>query len=325
MKTEQKWIIGDCLDLLPGIPDKSVSLIVTDPPYNVLQLEWDAIKINWELLASEFHRILKPKGSIYIFGQMPMIFEIYSSFIRYFKFKQDLVWYKNRGFCLCDTIFTKYHENILYFIKAINQRLIDFGKYIKEKRIQKGISLKQIGDLCNERWYHRGGHLYFETGLSLPSWTQYLKLKEVLDLDNRFDDLYDKATFNFEEIKTIGDRYTIEREGQKLYGVKSNMGKHVSINKGLRNPKTVLEYPVIQGGDEYYGHATQKPLKLIEYLVKASSNEGDLICDPFLGSGTTLEACMNTNRNCIGFEISNEWEPHYRKRLRSDNTKLDAY
>ena len=54
-------------------------------------------------------------------------------------------------------------------------------------------------------------------------------------------------------------------------------------------------------------HPTQKPVELIEYLVKTYSNEGDLILDNCMGSGTTAVACINTNRNFIGFEITNEY------------------
>jgi len=69
-------------------------------------------------------------------------------------------------------------------------------------------------------------------------------------------------------------------------------------------------------------HQNQKPLKLIEQIINISSNEGDMLLDPFCGSGTILEASLNTNRNCIGIDISDEWVPHYRKRLKSDNSKL---
>ena len=62
-------------------------------------------------------------------------------------------------------------------------------------------------------------------------------------------------------------------------------------------------------------HPTQKPLKLIKYLVKTYTRKGDTVHDSCLGSGTILEACKNLNRNCIGFEISNEWEYNYYTRL----------
>ena len=69
-------------------------------------------------------------------------------------------------------------------------------------------------------------------------------------------------------------------------------------------------------------HEAEKPLDLIEWLIKTYTNEGDTVHDSCLGSGTTLEACMNTNRKCIGFEISDEWETHYDKRLKIGNSKL---
>jgi DNA modification methylase len=50
-------------------------------------------------------------------------------------------------------------------------------------------------------------------------------------------------------------------------------------------------------------HPTEKPLKLFQYLVETSSNEGQTVLDPCMGSGTTAIACMNTNRNFIGFEL----------------------
>ena len=54
-------------------------------------------------------------------------------------------------------------------------------------------------------------------------------------------------------------------------------------------------------------HPTEKPLKLFEYLVNVSSNPGDLILDPFMGSGTTAEAALKNGRNFIGFDISQEY------------------
>lgn len=73
-------------------------------------------------------------------------------------------------------------------------------------------------------------------------------------------------------------------------------------------------------------HQNEKPVKLIEQIVTVSSNVDDVVLDPFLGSGTTLEACRNLDRNCIGFELSDEWVQHYGKRLMSGNTKLtDAW
>lgn len=78
-------------------------------------------------------------------------------------------------------------------------------------------------------------------------------------------------------------------------------------------------------GKEKRIHPTQKPTPLFMWILKKYSNPTDLILDPFMGSGTTLEACRNTNRNCIGFEISNEWEKYYAKRCMKNIPQLENY
>jgi adenine-specific DNA-methyltransferase len=307
---------GDCMELLKKLPSNSVDCIITDPPYNVLALDWDKQEVDWKALAEEFYRVLKVNGCIYIFGQMPMINLVFVELSKKFKFKQDLVWYKNRGFSLVNTIFTKYHENILFFVKGNEEILKSFGKRIKEKRLELGISLKQIGELCDEKWYHRGGHMYYETGLACPTKEQYDKLMKVLGLDiEEFNFLFDRPTFNFEDIKLDGEPYKITRKEQKVYGVKSNMGEFTQINNGKRNPKTVLEYPIIQSGKEYFGHPTQKPKDLIKYLIQSCSNENDIILDPFMGSGTTAKACEELNRRWVGAELDENYISMINKRL----------
>ena len=72
-------------------------------------------------------------------------------------------------------------------------------------------------------------------------------------------------------------------------------------------------------------HPTQKPTPLFTWILEKYSKEGDLICDPFLGAGTTLEACRKTNRNCIGFEISDEWEKYYPHRAMTHTPTLESY
>lgn len=63
-------------------------------------------------------------------------------------------------------------------------------------------------------------------------------------------------------------------------------------------------------------HPTQKPLYAMEWLIKRLSNEGDLILDGFIGSGTTAIACLNTNRNYIGFELD---EGYYKEAIKRIN------
>ena len=77
-------------------------------------------------------------------------------------------------------------------------------------------------------------------------------------------------------------------------------------------PKMVIEFSnVIQGTV----HPTQKPLDLMEYLIKTYTNEGDLVLDNCMGSGTTGVACQNTNRNFIGFELDETYFNIAKERL----------
>ena len=107
-----------------------------------------------------------------------------------------------------------------------------------------------------------------------------------------------KYTFNLDAI----------RVPQKYYRSINNM-------RGA-NPGDVWEFSHIhycQGNRQ--NHPTQKPEGLIERMVLASSNEGDLVIDPFSGSGTTLRVCQQLNRNCIGIELNDEYVKATKKRL----------
>ena len=97
------------------------------------------------------------------------------------------------------------------------------------------------------------------------------------------------------------------RTGFKPYTVKkghhgTNYGTDVgaiTVSNGERYPLTVLK----ENRDKERLHPTQKPVALFEYLIKTYTNEGETVLDNCMGSGTTAIACMNTNRNYIGFEL----------------------
>jgi len=80
-------------------------------------------------------------------------------------------------------------------------------------------------------------------------------------------------------------------------------GKAKPIND--MSSKTIVEIKNINGKNKL--HATEKPIDLLEIYIKNSSNEGDIILDPFMGSGSTAVACINTGRNYLGFEIDEEY------------------
>lgn len=74
---------------------------------------------------------------------------------------------------------------------------------------------------------------------------------------------------------------------------------------GKRNPRSVVYFKTAENEGKW--HPTQKPIALFEYLIKTYSNEGDVVLDNCMGSGTTAIACINTGRNYIGFELEEEY------------------
>jgi len=88
--------------------------------------------------------------------------------------------------------------------------------------------------------------------------------------------------------------------------------KHRDNPEGSRYPKTVLKFKQEKGL-----HPTQKPVELMEYLIKTYSNEGDTVLDNTMGSGTTGVACVKTNRNFIGIESDREYYTLAEQRIQS--------
>jgi DNA modification methylase len=86
----------------------------------------------------------------------------------------------------------------------------------------------------------------------------------------------------------------------EVYG--SAKSKHRDNPEGSRYPKTVLRFKQEKGL-----HPTQKPVEMMEYLIRTYSNEGETILDCTMGSGTTGVACVNTGRNFVGMESNGEY------------------
>lgn len=82
---------------------------------------------------------------------------------------------------------------------------------------------------------------------------------------------------------------------------------------GKSRHSDILEFNRVPGNALIHSH--QKPLDLIEFLIKKSSNENEIILDPFMGSGTTAIAAMNTNRRFIGFELDEDYFNLSNKRI----------
>ena len=222
--------LGDCLEVMKTIEDKSIDAIICDLPYGTTACKWDSV-IPFEPLWEQYKRIIKDNGAIVLFGGQPFTSALISS--NYKMFKYEWIWKKNipTGFTMAKTSPMKLHENIIVFS---NGRLT----------------------------YNTKGN--------------YLK---------------------FNPQKTKRDKPI------KGYAVKSDFLNDTTFDKKERiythkNPVSIIEYKKIKNGL----HPTQKPLELIEYLIKTYTNEGDTVLDNTMGSGTTMVACKNLNRNGIGIE-----------------------
>jgi|TARA_R110001606_G_scaffold387831_1_gene552787 site-specific DNA-methyltransferase (adenine-specific) len=115
--------------------------------------------------------------------------------------------------------------------------------------------------------------------------------------------------------------YTPNKEGVKTYGktrkdFKYNEGREIPIDKGY--PKNLLHIKTVGTNTKNKRfHPTQKPLELMEYLINTYTNEGETVLDNTMGSGTTMVACKNLNRNGIGIEKDEKYFKIAQERINS--------
>lgn len=98
-------------------------------------------------------------------------------------------------------------------------------------------------------------------------------------------------------------------------------GKKKGGTFNLRCKNSVIKYPC----GEHDIHPTQKPVDMFRYLIQASSNENDVVLDPFMGSGTTAIACIREKRNFIGFELNTEYYEKAVKRIEKEQAQLSLF
>ena len=90
---------------------------------------------------------------------------------------------------------------------------------------------------------------------------------------------------------------------------------------GRRNPLTILSFP----RDGNREHPTQKPVELLEYLIKTYTDEGDLVLDNCMGSGSTGVACKNLNRDFVGIELDRKYYEIAKERIYGTDRETDKY
>ena len=103
-----------------------------------------------------------------------------------------------------------------------------------------------------------------------------------------------------------------------MHGGESRGGSY-SINTGTRYPSDIIKF---SNPNRNSLHPAQKPVDLLEYLVKTYTNEGDLVLDFTMGSGSTGVACLNTNRRFIGIELDENYFNIAKKRIEDTEEEI---
>ena len=225
-----KLLQGDCLELMKDIPDKSIDMILCDPPFGTTRCKWDSI-IPFEPLWEQYNRIIKANGAICLFSQMPFTASLVMSNPKMFRYEWIAEKSMATGFLNAKHMPLKCHENICIFYKK------------------------------------------------LPTYNPQMTKGKPYNIKRR--DCEAQYLGNFENIETK--------------------------NEGTRCPRDILKdlWKPYCGGKLF--HPTQKPVPLLEYLIKTYTNEGETVLDNCMGSGSTGVACVNTNRNFIGIELDEKY------------------
>lgn len=335
-----KLIHGDCLEEMKNIPDGSVDMILCDLPYGTTACKWDSI-IPLEKLWEQYNRIKKPDGVIVLTASQPFTTKLINSNIDMLKY--CWVWDKVRGsgHLLAEKRPMMCTEDVVVFYEDLNSRkqkvtsFTELRDYSKKVQDYIGLGLKKI----NERLGHRRAEHFFYW--KSTQWD--LGLEEVYyEVVSEFN-LRDMG--EFKEYSELKEDYINEEKnfGDITYNpqMRPRDKPRLSTNKGTTecyagdgkefNGKVLDErYPVnlIQFNKSSHKdmllHPTQKPVSLMEYLIKTYTNEGDLVLDNCMGSGTTGVACVNLNRDFIGIEIDEKYFEIAKERINSTPIKAST-
>ncbi|HCR1107395.1 TPA: site-specific DNA-methyltransferase [Klebsiella aerogenes] len=227
---------GDCLEVMEGIPDASIDLILCDLPYGVTGLKWDSI-IPLNKLWQQYDRIINGNGAIVLFGTQPFTTALINS--RPDKFKYCWIWEKTRKGDV-------------------------FNAKNKPMRAHEEILVFSAGTTANK------------SPRRMPYYPQGLTDCSVKRANK------ETARAFFAPRPSHGATYEQKQTGY---------------------PSSVLKFP----NEAKTVHPTQKPVALLEYLIRTYTQEGETVLDHCMGSGSTGVACVNTKRNFVGIELEEKY------------------
>ena len=293
------------------IPDQSIALILTDPPYHTTKkknivgdtnFQTDQDYLGWmNRFSDEWKRILKPNGSVFCFCSPAMSARLQVMFSRHFNVLSEITWTKPNapGYDGWKQKMKKealrqwypQSERIIFMENACDGNLFrsTFGSLLTQWRKQVGISMHDLAEKIGAygKVNHGGAVANWEAGRNIPSREQFEKIRNAL---------YDAG------VPEIPDYEDVIRP--------FNVCKNVEFTD-------VWSFPNVR---QYRGkHPAEKPVELLKHAILSATYEGDIVLDCFAGSGATGEASLQTNRRTILMEIDPHWCSFSRQRLLNQN------
>lgn len=325
-----KLINGECLEEMEKIEDHSIDMILCDLPYEVTDCSWDK-KINMDKLWKQYKRIIKRKGVIVLFGIEPFSSELRMSNKNWYKY--DIIWNKiHPGNPLLSKIQPlRVHENISVFYNT--NSVYDEYKdnecldYLQEELKKSNLTIDQFNKKFNTTM---GKHYFSKHQFYLPTEKKYNEMREKTGNFNRnYEELKEKytemkekqgtkRTYNLIGLKPCTTKRERVISNNRILKEQSKLGK-VHIQKYTNYPKSIITFE--KDFNKY--HPTQKPVKLLEYLIRTYSNENETILDNTMGSGSTGVSCMNINRKFIGIELDKEYFEISKRRIEEARENLE--
>lgn len=313
--------LGDCLIESDKIESGSVDLILTDLPYGNMNTDggrrlgingWDLV-IEPKKVYEIANRILRKNGKMVLFSQEPYTTQLINESISNLPFNYRAIWEKD-NFAVAlgaNKNMVSYFEDVLIFTKMND---IDLAHPIRNWLKQ---TQEKVGIFWNDSRLHEA---YLKSGIAKNIQSAKVICQHKLDwnyaqiqeINERHYDLLN-SFYNFdktkEELKEIYNQY------------KDDFASTFNLWEGNKYKSNILKYK-----KDYNGfHPTQKPILLLEDLIKTFSNENDLVVDLTMGSGSTGVACKNTNRNFIGIEKDEKYFNITKNRINGTEFKPNGF
>lgn len=324
-----KLINDDALAFIKTLPDSCIDLIVTDPPYfkvkpNGWDNQWrgDEDYLAWlDCCLSEFWRVLKPAGGLYLFSGHRLASDIEILMRQRFNVLNHIVWAKPSGrWNGCNkeslrsyfpaterVLFAEHYQGPYkpkqdgYALKCTELKqnvlkpLID---YFSDARKDLGVSSKEIYAATGK---HMASHWFSASQWQLPNEQDYLKLQALFERiakeKHKRNELSDPHHNLVAEYKTLSRQYLeLSQEFKAL--------RRQFFVTALVPYTDVWTYKPVQF---YPGkHPCEKPAEMMRDIIAASSRPGDVVADFFMGSGSTIKEAIKLRRRAIGVELEKD-------------------